>query len=64
MLGKLWGQPRLGLRLAVASGDYNKNKPKRQTFNPLLVHGNYFIDAGLPSPQNFFDVFPSILDQT
>ena len=41
-LGKLWGQPRLGLRVAVASGDNNKNNPNLQTFNPLFVRGNYF----------------------
>jgi hypothetical protein len=59
-LAKLWGQPRLGLRAAVASGDSNKNNPSLQTFNPLFVRGNYFTEAGLLSPQNFFDVFPSI----
>jgi len=59
-LGKLWGQPRLGLRAAVASGDSNANDANLQTFNPLFVRGNYFSEAGFLSPQNFFDVFPSI----
>jgi len=59
-LGTLWGQPRLGLRVAVASGDNDKNNTDLQTFNPLFVRGNYFTEAGLLSPINFFDVFPSI----
>ena len=59
-LGTLWGQPRLGLRVAVASGDNDKNNPDLQTFNPLFVRGNDFTEAGLLSPINFFDVFPSI----
>ena len=54
------GPARLGLRVAVASGDNNENNPNLQTFNPLFVRGNYFTEAGLLSPQNFFDVFPSI----
>ena len=59
-LGKLWGRPRLGLRAAVASGDSNANDADLQTFNPLFVRGNYFSEAGLLSPQNFFDLFPSL----
>jgi len=59
-LGNLWGQPRLGLRAAVASGDNSANDTNLQTFNPLFVRGNYFTEAGLLSPQNFFDVFPSL----
>ena len=56
----LWGQPRLGLRAAVASGDNNAHDNDLQTFNPLFVRGDYFTEAGLLSPQNFIDVFPSL----
>jgi hypothetical protein len=56
----LWGKPRLGLRAAVASGDNNAHDNDLQTFNPLFVRGDYFTEAGLISPQNFIDVFPSL----
>jgi hypothetical protein len=59
-LENLWGQPRLGLRAAVASGDNSASDDNLQTFNPLFVRGDYFTEAGLLSPQNFFDVFPSL----
>jgi hypothetical protein len=59
-LANLWGQPRLGLRVAVASGDNNANDNNLQTFNPLFVRGDYFTEAGLLNPQNFVDVFPSV----
>jgi Alginate export len=54
------GQPRLGLRVAVASGDDSASDNDLQTFNPLFVRGDYFTEAGLLSPQNFIDVFPSL----
>ena len=58
-LKNLWSQPRLGLRVAIASGDGNPGDADLQTFNPLFVRGNYFSEAGFLSPQNFIDLFPS-----
>jgi hypothetical protein len=58
-LKDLWGQPRFGLRAAAASGDDNLSDPNLQTFNPLFVRGNYFSEAGLLSPQNFIDLYPT-----
>jgi hypothetical protein len=56
----VWGQPRLGLRAAAASGDNNAHDNDLQTFNPLFFRGDYFTEAGLLGPQNFIDVFPSL----
>ena len=55
-----WSQPRFGLRAAVASGDSSPNDADLETFNPLFARGNYFTEAGLLSPQNFIDLFPSL----
>ena len=59
-LKNLWSRSRLGLRAAIATGDSNPNDADLQTFNPLFVRGNYFSEAGLLSPQNFIDLFPSL----
>ena len=53
-------RPRLGLRAGIASGDSSASDADLQTFNPLFVRGNYFGEAGLLSPQNFVDLFPSL----
>jgi len=58
--GNLWSRPRLGLRAAIESGDSNPSDADLQTFNPLFVRRNYFSEAGLLSPQNFIDLFPSV----
>ncbi|HLP84702.1 MAG TPA: alginate export family protein [Phycisphaerales bacterium] len=53
-------KPRLGLKLNVASGDDDPNDDTLGTFNPLFPRNNYFNDATLLAPYNFFDVHPSI----
>lgn len=53
-------KPRLGLKLNVASGDDDPNDGTLGTFNPLFPRNNYFNDATLLAPYNFFDVHPSI----
>jgi hypothetical protein len=55
----VWGKPRLGVKAAIASGDRDRNSANLQTFNPLFPRGNYFTEASLLGPQNFFDVHPS-----
>jgi hypothetical protein len=56
----VWGEPRLGLKAAIASGDRSTNNANLQTLNPLFPRGNYFTEASLLGPQNFFDVHPSL----
>ncbi len=53
-------KPRLGLKLNVASGDDDPTDDTLGTFNPLFPRNNYFNDATLLAPYNFFDVHPSI----
>ncbi len=57
-LDNVFGKPRLGLKAAIASGDRNSKSPNLQTFSPLFPRGNYFTEASLLGPQNFFDVHP------
>lgn len=59
-LQDVWGQPRLGLKAAIASGDSSTNSANLQTLNPLFPRGNYFTEASLLGPQNFFDVHPCL----
>jgi len=56
----VWGKPRLGLKAAIASGDLGTNSANLQTLNPLFPRGNYFTEAALLGPQNFFDVHPCL----
>lgn len=56
----VWGTPRLGLKAAIAGGDRDPNNSDLQTLNPLFPRGNYFTEAALLGPQNFFDVHPCL----
>jgi hypothetical protein len=56
----LWAKPRLGLKAAIASGDRSPGSESLQTLNPLFPRGNYFTEAALLGPQNFFDVHPCL----
>lgn len=53
-------KPRLGLKLNVASGDNDPADGRLGTFNPLFPRNNYFSDANLLAPYNFFDVHPTL----
>ena len=53
-------KPRVGLKLNVASGDKDPNDGRLGTFNPLFPRNNYFSDATLLAPYNFFDFHPSL----
>lgn len=53
-------KPRLGLKLNVASGDEDPGDGRLGTFNPLFPRNNYFSDANLLAPYNFFDFHPSV----
>ncbi|MDX2147659.1 MAG: alginate export family protein [Planctomycetota bacterium] len=50
--------PRLGLKLNYASGDDDPGDDRLATFNPLFPRNNYFSDANLLAPYNFFDIHP------
>ncbi|MDX2131585.1 MAG: alginate export family protein [Planctomycetota bacterium] len=53
-------KPRLGLKLNVASGDDDPGDDRLATFNPLFPRNNYFSDANLLAPFNFFDIHPTL----
>lgn len=53
-------KPRIGLKLNVASGDADPDDGRLGTFNPLFPRNNYFSDANLLAPYNFFDVHPTL----
>jgi hypothetical protein len=57
---QLWSKPRLGLKAAIASGDRSAHNADLQTLNPLFPRGNYFTEAALLGPQNFFDLHPCL----
>jgi len=53
-------RPRIGLRANIASGDEDPNDSDLQTFNPLFPRGNYFSQAAVLGPRNFFNVNPHL----
>mgnify|MGYP002783728266 CR=1 FL=1 len=53
-------KPRVGLKLNVASGDDDAGDGRLGTFNPLFPRNNYFSDANLLAPYNFFDIHPTL----
>lgn len=53
-------KPRIGLKLNVASGDDDPADGRLGTFNPLFPRNNYFSDANLLAPYNFFNIHPTI----
>lgn len=53
-------KPRVSLRANVASGDKNENDPNLETFNPLFPRGNYFSQAAVLGPRNFFNINPHL----
>lgn len=57
---KLAWKPRLGVKLNVASGDDDATDDRLGTFNPLFPRNNYFSDANLLAPYNFFDIHPTL----
>jgi hypothetical protein len=53
-------QPRLGLKVDVASGSSHADGGQLGTFNALFFKSGYFNDANLIRPQNLIDVHPNL----
>ena len=59
--GHTWqviGQPRLGLKADVASGNHNSTNGTQGTFDSLYFKSGYFNDASLLRPENILDLHP------
>ncbi|SMF03713.1 Alginate export [Tistlia consotensis] len=52
--------PRAFLSANVASGDEDPNDGTLGTFNPLFPRGNYFSEAAVLGPRNFFNLHPGV----
>ncbi|HEY3856466.1 MAG TPA: alginate export family protein [Verrucomicrobiae bacterium] len=53
------GQPRLGLKADVTSGNNNSNDGRQETFDALYFKSGYFNDASLIRPENIIDLHPN-----
>jgi hypothetical protein len=53
------GQPRLGLKADVASGNHNSTSGTQGTFDSLYFKSGYFNDASLLRPENIIDLHPN-----
>ncbi|MFZ5556146.1 MAG: alginate export family protein [Pseudomonadota bacterium] len=56
-------RPRVAINANVASGDGDPADPDLGTFNPLFPRGNYFSEAAVLGPRNFFNVHPFLTVQ-
>ncbi len=53
-------RPRLALSTNIASGDKDAGDNRLGTFNALFPRGNYFSQAAVLGPRNFYNINPSI----
>jgi len=53
-------RPRIALSANIASGDGDPSDADLGTFNPLFPRGNYFSEAAVLGPRNFFNVHPFV----
>lgn len=51
-------RPRIALSANIASGDSNPANADLGTFDPLFPRGNYFSQAAVLGPRNFFNIHP------
>ncbi|MDW4497872.1 alginate export family protein [Sulfitobacter sp. D35] len=49
-------RPRLGLGANIASGDSDSGDNDLGTFNPIFPRGNYFSEAAVLGPRNFYNL--------
>jgi hypothetical protein len=52
--------PRIALSANISSGDKSPEDVKLGTFNPLFPRGNYFSEAAVLGPRNFFNFHPFV----
>ena len=57
--GSMW-RPRIALSANIASGDDDSTDQHLGTFNPLYPRGNYFSEAAVVGPRNFFNLHPFV----
>ncbi|MDF1659651.1 MAG: alginate export family protein [Verrucomicrobiales bacterium] len=53
-------RPRIGLSTNMASGDSDPLDDRLGSFNAIYPRGNYFSEAAILGPRNFFNVHPSV----
>lgn len=53
-------RPRIALSANIASGDGDPADADLGTFNPLFPRGNYFSEAAVLGPRNFFNLHPFV----
>ncbi|MDF2816236.1 MAG: hypothetical protein K0S73_176 [Stenotrophomonas rhizophila] len=53
-------QPRLGVKLDIASGDQDPDDGRLNTFNAMYPKSAYFSEASLLAPANLMDVQPTL----
>lgn len=53
-------QPRLGVKLDIASGDHAADDGRLNTFNAMYPKSAYFSEASLLAPANLMDVQPTL----
>jgi hypothetical protein len=53
-------QPRIAFSANIASGDRDAADPDLGTFNPIFPRGNYFSEAAVLGPRNFFNIHPFV----
>jgi hypothetical protein len=53
-------QPRIAISANIASGDSDPADQDLGTFNPIFPRGNYFSQAAVLGPRNFFNLHPFV----
>tara|TARA_R110001606_G_scaffold88126_1_gene198332 strand:- start:4260 stop:5747 length:1488 start_codon:yes stop_codon:yes gene_type:complete len=53
-------RPKIALSANVASGDHNPSDKHIGTFNALFPKGNYFSEAAVLGPRNFYNLHPKL----
>lgn len=53
-------QPRIAISANIASGDSDPADHDLGTFNPIFPRGNYFSQAAVLGPRNFFNLHPFV----
>jgi len=54
----IYWQPHIALSVNIASGDKNRNNSDLESFNAIFPRGNYFSEAAVLGPRNFYNFHP------